>query len=121
VTAVPGIAGLRGAALACHCALLAAVAIVVLGGAPTSARALAAALAAAPLIATLRPLAIARRAALPWLAVLLVAYTGAAIVEVVASAGAERAAAVALLAAVGELGVVLALTRRLAARAAPRG
>jgi hypothetical protein len=53
--------------------------------------------------------------------VLLVAYTGAAIVEVVASAGAERAASVALLAAVGELGLVLALTRRLATRAAPRG
>jgi uncharacterized membrane protein len=103
---------LRRAALACHCVLLATAVVTVAGGRATLAAVFGAALAAAPLLLTLRGLLDARPRALQWLAVVLVPYSGAAVVEVIASGGAERVAAVALLAAVAELGAVLALIRR---------
>jgi hypothetical protein len=112
VTDIRGTTALRRAAVACHCALLAAAVVTVAGGRATLAALLGASLAAAPLLLTLRSLIDARPKALQWLAVLLVPYTGAAVVEVIASGGAKRAAAVALLAAVAELGTVLALIRR---------
>jgi uncharacterized membrane protein len=52
-----------------------------------------------------------RRAAYQWLAVGLVLYVGAASVEVVAASGQARAAALVLLAALVELGLLLALIR----------
>ena len=78
----------------------------------TALRLVAAALLATPLLLTLRGLARESRACLQWLAVLLVAYIGGFCVEVVASAGRAPEANVALLAAVLELGLTLALIRR---------
>ena len=71
-----------------------------------------------PLLLTLPGLAQGRRAVLQRLAVLLVAYIGGASVEVVAQAGGAPAASVALLVAVLQLGLLLALIRR-SARSAP--
>jgi ABC-type multidrug transport system permease subunit len=69
-------------------------------------------LLATPLLLTLGGLIAARRATLQRLAVLLVAYIGGLCVEVVARSGDAPALAVALLAAVLELGLLLALIRR---------
>jgi ABC-type multidrug transport system permease subunit len=71
-----------------------------------------AALLATPLLLTLSGLLAARRVTLQRLAVLLVAYIGGLCVEVVARSGDAPALAVALLVAVLELGLLLALTRR---------
>ncbi len=68
-------------------------------------------LAAAPLLATLHGLATAPRAR-PWVALLLVLYAGGASIEVVATLGAAHLASVVLLAAVLELGMLLAIIRR---------
>jgi hypothetical protein len=69
-----------------------------------------------PLLLTVRGLAAGRRSTLPRLAVLLVAYVGGTSVEVVARSGDAPLFSIALLAAVLELGLVLALIRRPAAR-----
>ena len=102
---------LKRATVACHLLLIAALAACLLPPV-TALRLVAAALLATPLLLTLRGLARESRACLQWLAVLLVAYIGGFCVEVVASAGRAPEANVALLAAVLELGLTLALIRR---------
>jgi hypothetical protein len=109
---------LRLAAVGCHVILIGALVASLLPPA-TMLRVAVAALLALPLLLTLRGLVQARRATLQRLALLLVAYTGGACVEVVARSGDAHTFNVALLAAVLELGLVLALTRR-SAPSAPR-
>jgi O-antigen/teichoic acid export membrane protein len=102
---------LQRATVGCHVVLLAAlVASLLPPVAPL--RLAAAALLAVPLLLTLRGLARGRRASQQRLAVLLVAYIGGFCVEVVARSGSAAAASVALIAAVLELGLILALIRR---------
>jgi hypothetical protein len=104
---------LQAAVLACHALLTGAAALLAYSLAASSpARELGALLATAPLVAVLPRLAKGRRGVLPWTALLLVVYSGAASVEVIASAGASWAASAALLAALVELGCLLVLTRR---------
>jgi uncharacterized membrane protein len=100
---------LHRAALAVHGALVAAVAGAV--GLAPGLRLAAAVAAAAPLLLAVPGLVRGRRATQQWLAVVLVLYAGAASVEVVAASGQARAAALALLAALIELGLLLALIR----------
>jgi hypothetical protein len=107
---------LRQATVGCHLLLMAALAASVLWAPPTALRSALAVLVLLPLALTLRGLAAGRRAAQPWLAVLLVAYIGGISVEVVAQAGRMPVLSGALLAAVLELGLLLALTRRPVAR-----
>jgi hypothetical protein len=109
----------RRAAVACHLLLIGALAAAVLPPV-TILRLAAVALLATPLLLTLGGLSAARRVTLQRLAVLLVAYIGGLCVEVVARSGDALALTVALLAAVLELGLVLALTRR-ALSSAPAG
>jgi hypothetical protein len=71
-----------------------------------------------PLLLTLRGVVRGRLVTLQRLSVMLVAYVGGTSVEVVAQAGNARKASVALLAAVLELGLLLALIRR-SARTVP--
>jgi uncharacterized membrane protein len=119
---VSRITPLHAAALACHAALLAAVGTLAFAAAAVSPwRALAAALACAPLLACVPGLLAANRTTALWLAVLLVAYCGAASVEVVATAGGSLAASIALLASLVELGVALTLIRRWRRPQAARG
>jgi hypothetical protein len=105
------------ATVGCHLILIAALAASFLPPV-TALRAAAAALLALPLLLTLRGVARARRVTLQRLAVLLVAYVGGASVEVVARSGSALPFSIALLAAVLELALVLALIRR-SNRAAP--
>jgi hypothetical protein len=107
---------LRQATVGCHWLLMAALAASVLWAPPTALRIALAVLLLAPLALPLRGLAAGRRAVQPWLAVLLVAYIGGISVEVVAQAGRVPLLSGALLAAVLELGLLLALTRRPAVR-----
>jgi hypothetical protein len=79
---------------------------------PTALKLAAAVVLLLPLLLTLRGLHAGRHTTLQWLAVLLVAYVGGASVEVVARSGAAPLLNAALLAAVLELGLVLALIRR---------
>jgi len=104
--------------LVCHGVLMIGVAAFAYSAAssPASGAALAL-LVLAPLVATLRSLA-KSPSARPWAALLLVAYAGGTSVEVVATSGAAYLASIALLAAVLELGLLLALIRR--SRAHPR-
>ena len=106
---------LRYATVACHVLLMAALAISVLTTASLL-RAVLAAVLVLPLLLTLPGLAAARRAVEQRLAVLLVVYVGGASVEVVAQSGAVPSVSVALLAALLELGLLLALIRRPVAR-----
>ena len=108
---------LRRATVGCHLLLLAALIASLLPPA-TALRLAAAGLLAVPLLLTLPGLAQGRRASLPRLAVLLVAYIGGFCVEVVARSGSALSASIALLAAVLELGFTLALIRR-SARGGP--
>jgi hypothetical protein len=101
----------RHAALGCHVLLMAALAASIIAP-PTALRLGTAALLLLPLLLTLRGLQAGQRTTLQRLAVLLVAYIGGASVEVVARSGAAPLLSVALLAAVLELGLVLALIRR---------
>lgn len=122
MTATRSPSPLRTAVLACHAVLLAAVGTLAYGAAAASPwREIAAALACAPLVASTPGLLAARRTSAVWLAVLLVAYCGAASVEVVASAGGSLAAVVALFAALVELGLALMLIRRPAPPQSARG
>jgi hypothetical protein len=102
---------LRHALLGCHLLLLGALLASVVPPA-TGLRLALAAVLALPLLVTLRGIALQRRVTLQRLAVLLVAYIGGASVEVVARSGSSAALDVALLAAVLELGLALALIRR---------
>jgi uncharacterized membrane protein len=100
---------LHRAALVVHGTLIFAVAAAV--GLEPGPRLAIAAVAALPLLLAVPGLVRGRRYTCQWLAVLLVLYAGAASVEVVAAAGQAHAAALALLAALAELGLVLALIR----------
>jgi len=110
---------LRWSALACHTLLATLLGVSVLAGGVTLARAALAAALLAPLAATTPGLAFGRRPVERWLAVLLVVYIGGTSVEVVAQAGAAPLLGAALLAAVLELGLLLALIRRPARRSPP--
>jgi uncharacterized membrane protein len=105
------------AIVGCHLALMAALTASLVPP-PTAVRLGVAALLAVPLLLTLRGLAQGRRATLQWLAVMLVAYIGGASVEVVARSGNAPSLSLALIAAVLELGLLLALIRR-SGRSAP--
>jgi hypothetical protein len=102
---------LRRAIVGCHLLLIAALAASLVPPA-TALRLGVAALLALPLLLTLHGLAHGRRATLQRLAVLLVAYIGGASVEVVARSGNAPSLSIALIAAVLELGLLLALIRR---------
>jgi uncharacterized membrane protein len=102
----------RRATVGCHLLLLAAVLASLLPPVTALRLGVAAALAL-PLLLTLPGLVRARRPSLQWLAVLLVAYIGGFSVEVVARSAAAPAYNVALIAAVLELGLLLAFIRRL--------
>ena len=102
---------LTRATIGCHLLLIAALVASLLPPV-TALRLSSATLLALPLLLTLRGLAQGRRASLQRLAVLLVAYIGGFCVEVVARAGTAPSASVALIAAVLELGLTLALIRR---------
>ena len=103
---------LETAVLVCHTVLALAVAALVFSFVSSLPAGLAlAVLAAAPLLATLHKLAASAHAR-PWVALLLVLYAGAASIEVVATLGAAHLASVVLLAAVLELGMLLAVIRR---------
>lgn len=103
---------LRRVTLACHALLIAALAAALLAPALTALRTVAAALLAAPLLASWPGLARGDGRIEQRLAVLLVAYIGGISVEVVARAGASALLNAALLVAVLELGLLLALIRR---------
>ena len=102
---------LKRATVGCHLLLLAALVASLLPPV-TPLRLAATALLALPLLLTLRGLAQSRRSSLQRLAVLLVAYIGGFCVEVVAHSGSAPSASIALIAAVLELGLTLALIRR---------
>jgi hypothetical protein len=106
---------LRPAIVACHWVLLGALAAGVLAP-PTALRAAVAAALCLPLLLLWRGLNPPNRASLQRLAVLLVPYIGGLSVEVVARSGGAPAFSLALLAAVLELGLLLALIRRSASR-----
>ena len=96
--------------------LIATLALSVLSPPPTALRLALAVVVLLPLLLTLRGLWQGRRPVEQRLAVLLVVYIGGTSVEVVARSGGIPLLSAALLAAVLELGLVLALTRRRAAR-----
>jgi Predicted membrane protein (DUF2069) len=107
---------LRRAIVGCHLLLIAALAASLVP--PTTAlRLCVAVLLALPLLLTLRGLTQGRRTTLQRLAVLLVPYIGGLSVEVVARSGNAPSLSLALIAAVLELGLLLALIR--GARSAP--
>jgi uncharacterized membrane protein len=101
----------RRATLVCHVLLVSALAASIVAP-PTALKLAAAVVLLLPLLLALHGLYAGRRTTLQWLAVLLVAYIGGASVEVVARSGAAPLLNAALLAAVLELGLVLALIRR---------
>jgi uncharacterized membrane protein len=103
---------LRAVALTCHLVLGSALAFGIAAPTFSTARAVLAALALAPLLAALPGLVRHDRRVEQRLAVLLVAYIGGVSMEVVARAGADHAMNIGLLGAVLELGVLLALIRR---------
>ncbi len=107
------------AIVGCHLVLAAALAASLVPPA-TALRVGVAVLLALPLLLTLRGLAQGRRTTLQRLAVLLVAYIGGASVEVVARLGNAPSLSIALIAAVLELGLLLALIRR-SGQSAPGG
>lgn len=106
---------LRRFTIACHVLLIIALAASVLTPA-TLLRVVIAIVLVLPLLLTVHGLATGRRAVEQRLAVLLVVYVGGASVEVVAQSGGVPLLSVVLLAAVLELGLLLALIRRPAAR-----
>src|SRR5688572_22989424 len=99
---------LRRATLGCHLLLMAALASSIVAM-PTALRLAVAVVLLTPLLLTLRGLSVGRRSTERYLAVLLVAYIGGISVEVVARSGGAPLFSVALLAAVLELGLLLAL------------
>ncbi len=109
------------AAWTCHAVLIAAVVAGLLGASlPAAGGLVAAAAAALPLLLAVPGLYRARRYTFQWLALALVVYAGAAIVEVVASLGRSLAAAVVLLAALLEIALLYMLNRSPTARRATR-
>jgi hypothetical protein len=106
---------LHRAILGCHLLLMAALGASIVAP-PTPLRVATAVVLLLPLLLTLRGVTTGQRATLKRLTVLLVAYIGGTSVEVVAHSGDAPLFSVALLAAVLELGLLLALIRRPAAR-----
>jgi hypothetical protein len=106
---------LRFATTGIHVLLMAMLALSVLTP-PTAVRLALAVVVLSPLLLTLHGLRAGRRPVEQRLAVLLVVYIGGISVEVVAQSGRATLLSAALLAAVLELGLLLALTRRPAAR-----
>ena len=106
---------LRLATVGVHVLLIAMLAFSVLVP-PTALRLALAVVVLLPLLLTLRGLWQGSRPVEQRLAVLLVVYIGGTSVEVVARSGGMPLLSTALLAAVLELGLLLALTRRRAAR-----
>jgi uncharacterized membrane protein len=104
--------GLRLAALGCHALLAVALTATVLRHGATPIAMLLSGLLAAPLLLTWLGLLRGRRNVERWLALLLVPYAGGAAVEVVATAGTAAASGAALLAALLEIGLLLAIIRR---------
>jgi hypothetical protein len=102
---------LRRVIVGCHVLLIGAL-VTSLVPPATLLRVVMAALLALPLSLTLRGLVEGRRATLQRLSVLLVAYIGGLSVEVVARSGDALSFSIALLVAVLELGLALALIRR---------
>jgi uncharacterized membrane protein len=97
---------------ACHGTLLGAVSLGLLTSSlPVAARAVLAAGLALPLLAALPGLRKRRRYTYQWLAFALVAYSGGAAVEVVATSGRSPFASTALLAALIELAILYTLNR----------
>ena len=107
---------LRFATTGVHLLLMAVLALSVLTPPTTVLRLALAVVVLLPLLLTLGGLRAGRRPVEQRLAVLLVVYIGGISVEVVAQSGRVPLLSVALLAAVLELGLLLALTRRPAAR-----
>ena len=109
---------LNAIVLVCHAVLALAVGTLVYTATASRLEGIVLAVVAiAPLLATFRGLATSPSIR-AWVALLLVAYAGGTSLEVVASSGAARIASLALLTAVLELGVLLAVIRR--SRARPR-
>jgi hypothetical protein len=102
---------LRRATVGCHALLMGALLAGLLPPA-TALRVAVAAVLVLPLLLTLRGVAQARRPSLQRLTVLLIAYIGGLSVEVVAHSGEAAPYNFALIAAVLELGLLLALIRR---------
>ncbi len=103
---------LRIGAITCHGLLAMALLISILAAGITASGLALLAASIAPLMLTLRGLLRGYRATERWLTVLLVAYVGITCVEVVARRGDAPLLSVALLAAVLELGLLLALIQR---------
>lgn len=103
---------IRRVTLACHALLVVVLVAALLAPALTALRTTAAALLAVPLLAAWPGLARGDGRIEQRLAVLLVPYIGGISVEVVARAGAAILLNAALLVAVLELGLLLALIRR---------
>ncbi len=103
---------LRIGAITCHGLLAMALLISILAAGTTASGLALLAASIAPLMLTLRGLLRGYRATERWLTVLLVAYVGITCVEVVARRGDAPLLSVALLAAVLELGLLLALIQR---------
>lgn len=111
---------LRRGVLALHALLgVAATAAIVTAAMPWTLAAVWLVLALAPLGAAAPGLLAGRRYTCQWLTLVLVAYVGAAIVEVLASAARASFASLVLLIALAELALLLALIRQ--APGAPRG
>jgi hypothetical protein len=106
---------LRSATVGVHVLLIAMLAFIMLVP-PTALRFALAVVVLLPLLLTVRGLWRGSRPVEQRLAVLLVVYIGGTSVEVVAQSGGMPLLSAALLAAVLELGLLLALTRRRAAR-----
>lgn len=103
---------LRFATVSCHALLVAALAASIVFPALSALRAALLALVVTPLLLVLPGLLRGERRIEARLAVLLVPYVGGLSMEVVARSGAAWLLNVALLAAVLELGLLLALIRR---------
>ena len=103
---------LRHATVGCHLALAVILTGAILVPDVSAVRLGSALVVLAPLLALLPGLVAARATTEGWLAAALVPYIGALCVEVVARGGTDTLLAIALLAAVAELGLLLALSRR---------
>lgn len=103
---------LRRAALAAHAVLALAVAAAILGAAPSTVSAGVALLAVLPLAATFGGVRALRPRIVNAAALLMVIYAGGAAMEVIATSGTAPFAALALLASLGELALLFALSRR---------
>jgi uncharacterized membrane protein len=101
------------AIIACHAALLAAVALRVYGlGLAPGAAALTLVIAVSPLLAAIKGLRTGSAYTAQWLTIVLVFYVGAGLVETVVAGGAALSAVLMLLAGLMELGLLLRFLSR---------